>query len=70
MVHSGYEASAVDHTFSGLRGLWATAKATLSGKYEDPDALALLNEPSKPVHAYNPLVQIDSSKGQLTETRV
>jgi hopanoid biosynthesis associated radical SAM protein HpnH len=70
MVHSGYEASAVDHTFSGLRGLWATAKATLSGKYEDTDALALLNEPSKPVHAYNPLVQIDSSKGQLTETRV
>jgi hopanoid biosynthesis associated radical SAM protein HpnH len=70
MVHSGYEASAVDHTFSGLRGLWATAKATLSGKYEDADALALLNEPTKPVHAYNPLVQIDSSKGQLTETSV
>jgi hopanoid biosynthesis associated radical SAM protein HpnH len=69
MVHSGYEASAVDHTFSGLRGLWATAKATLSGKYEDADALALLNEPSKPVHAYNPLVKIDPGKGQLTETR-
>ncbi len=69
MVHSGYEASAVDHTFSGLRGLWATAKATLSGKYEDADALAMLNETTKPVHAYNPLVQIDSSKGQLTETR-
>jgi hopanoid biosynthesis associated radical SAM protein HpnH len=69
MVHSGYEASAVDHTFSGLRGLWATAKATLSGKYEDADALAMLNEPAKPVHAYNPLVQIDASKGQLTETR-
>jgi hopanoid biosynthesis associated radical SAM protein HpnH len=70
MVHSGYEASAVDHTFSGLRGLWATAKATLSGKYEDADARALLNGPSKPVHAYNPLVQIDSGNGQLTETRV
>jgi hopanoid biosynthesis associated radical SAM protein HpnH len=69
MVHSGYEASAVDHTFSGLRGLWATAKATLSGKYEDADALALLNEPSKPVHAYNPLVQIDPGKAQLTEIR-
>jgi hypothetical protein len=69
MVHSGYEASAVDHTFSGLRGLWATAKATFSGNYEDADALSMLNEPAKPVHAYNPLVQIDSSKGQLTETR-
>ena len=69
MVHSGYEASAVDHTFSGLRGLWATAKATFSGNYEDTDALALLNEPVKPVHSYNPLVQIDAAKNQLEETR-
>jgi len=68
MVHSGYEASAVDHTFSGLRGLWATARATFSGRYKDPDALALLNEPAKPVHAYNPLVQIAKDKSQLEET--
>jgi len=69
MVHSGYEASAVDHTFSGLRGLWATARATLSGTYKDPDALALLHEPAKPVHAYNPLIQIAKDKSQLEETR-
>jgi hopanoid biosynthesis associated radical SAM protein HpnH len=69
MVHSGYEASAVDHTFSGLRGLWATAKAALTTKYDDPDALAMLNEPVKPVHSYNPLVQIDADKSQLEETR-
>jgi hopanoid biosynthesis associated radical SAM protein HpnH len=69
MVHSGYEASAVDHTFSGLRGLFATIKATFSGKYADPDALALLNEPTKPVHSYNPLIQIDNGKSQLEETR-
>ncbi len=70
MVHSGYEASAVDHTFGGLRGVWAAAKATFSGSYKDPDALALLNEPAKPVHTYNPLVQINSSgKTQLEETR-
>ncbi|HXM94003.1 MAG TPA: adenosyl-hopene transferase HpnH [Candidatus Dormibacteraeota bacterium] len=69
MVHSGYEASAVDHTFGSLRGLWATAKATFSSKYDDPDALALLNEPTTPVHAYNPLVQINSAKSQLEETR-
>jgi hopanoid biosynthesis associated radical SAM protein HpnH len=69
MVHSGYEASAVDHTFSGLRGLWATVKAELSTKYNDSDALAMLNEPSKPVHSYNPLVQIQSDKNQLEETR-
>ncbi len=69
MVHSGYEASAVDHTFSGLRGLWATVTATFSTTYADPDALELLNEPVKPVHSYNPLVQIDPGKTQLEETR-
>jgi hopanoid biosynthesis associated radical SAM protein HpnH len=69
MVHSGYEASAVDHTFSGLRGLFATIKATFAGRYADPDALALLNEPAKPVHSYNPLVQIDKGNSQLEETR-
>jgi hopanoid biosynthesis associated radical SAM protein HpnH len=69
MVHSGYEASAVDHTFSSLRGLWATLKAELTTSYDDPDALAMLNEPAKPVHSYNPLVQIESSKSQMEETR-
>lgn len=69
MVHSGYEASAVDHTFSGLRGLFATIKATFSGNYADQDALALLNEPVKPVYSYNPLIQIDKGKSQLEETR-
>src|SRR5579864_2160184 len=68
MVHSGYEASAVDHTFSGLRGLWATVKASLSAAYEDADALLLLNEPVQPVHSYNPLVQINSDKSQMEET--
>jgi len=51
MVHSGYEASAVDYTFSGLRGIWAAAKSVFAGKYEDSDALTMLNEPTKPVHA-------------------
>jgi hypothetical protein len=69
MVHSGYEASAVDHTFSGWRGLWATVKATFS-IYGDQDALAMLNEPVKPVHSYNPLVQIEVGKGEFEETRV
>ncbi|HKW35584.1 MAG TPA: adenosyl-hopene transferase HpnH [Candidatus Acidoferrum sp.] len=69
MVHSGYEASAVDHTFSSWRGLWATMKATFSTIYGDPDALAMLNEPVKPVHSYNPLIQIETGKGQFEETR-
>ena len=69
MVHSGYEASAVDHTFSGLGGLWATIKSGLSTTYADADALEMLNEPVKPVHAFNPLVQIAASKTQMEETR-
>ena len=69
MVHSGYEASAVDHTFSGLGGLWATIKAGLTTTYADRDALEMLDEPVKPVHAFNPLVQIEAGKAQMEETR-
>ena len=69
MVHSGYEASAVDHTFSGLGGLWETVRATFSGNYTDDDAALLLDEPVQPVHAFNPLVQIDTNRGQMEETR-
>jgi hypothetical protein len=40
MVHSGYEASAVDDTFGTLRGLLGAAKATLFGsRYPAPDAM-------------------------------
>src|SRR5580698_2694828 len=53
MVHSGYEASAVDHTFNSLRGFLGTVKATFSSDYEDDEALAMLDEKVKPVHAYN-----------------
>jgi len=69
MVHSGYEASGVDYTFSSLKGLLATAKATLFTGNEDEGALALLNEPVQPVHSYNPLIQIENKAGSLEETR-
>lgn len=65
MVHSGYEASAVDHTFSSLGGLIATAKATFSSAYKDDDALRMLNEKVRPVHSYNPLVQIKEVEAPL-----
>ena len=49
MVHSGYEASAVDDTFSSLAGLIRTAKATLfGGTYTDESAMELLREPVGP----------------------
>jgi hopanoid biosynthesis associated radical SAM protein HpnH len=37
MVHSGYEASAVNDTFGSLSGFLATVRATFSNKYKDPD---------------------------------
>jgi hopanoid biosynthesis associated radical SAM protein HpnH len=69
MVHSGYEASGVDYTFSSLKGLFETAKATFFTKNEDDEALGMLSEPVKPVHSYNPLVEIDRNPTKLEETR-
>ena len=45
MVHSGYEASAVDDTFGSLKGFLATIRATLFTKNDDPEAAAILREP-------------------------
>jgi hopanoid biosynthesis associated radical SAM protein HpnH len=39
MVHSGYEASAVNDTFGSLSGFLATVRATLFNKYKDPDSM-------------------------------
>ena len=69
MVHSGYEASGVNFTFGSLKGLWATAKATMT-LYPDRGALDLLSQPVKPVHAKNPLVKINAPETSLEETRV
>ena len=68
MVHSGYEASAVHDTFGSLRGFLGTVRATFSTRYKDDEALAMLNETVHPVHAYNPLVQIGNTAGELEET--
>jgi hopanoid biosynthesis associated radical SAM protein HpnH len=59
MVHSGYEASAVNHTFGSLGGLWATAKATFFHKYPDPE-VDIDNTPRPPKTAPT-LVQIGST---------
>jgi len=44
MVHSGYEASAVDHTFGSLGGLVATIKGMLFNSHPNQAALEALNE--------------------------
>jgi hopanoid biosynthesis associated radical SAM protein HpnH len=58
MVHSGYEASAVDYTFSSWKGFLTTVRATLFSRHRDPEAARMLSEPIKPVHAPAHLVQI------------
>jgi MoaA/NifB/PqqE/SkfB family radical SAM enzyme len=68
MVHSGYEASAVNELFGSVQGMWQEVKARRFGEYEDASALRLLDESAQPVHALNPLVQIDAPMGE--ETRV
>ena len=65
MVHSGYEASAVDDTFSSVLGFLKTIRATFAS-HKDEGALKLLNEPVRPVHAFNPLVQIETKIEHLT----
>jgi hypothetical protein len=61
MVHSGYEASAVNDTFMSWKGFVATVKATLSSKYQDREAAEMLEGEFRPVHAVNPLVQISAA---------
>jgi len=71
MVHCGYEPSSVDDTFGSLRGFVDTVRATFS-LYPDKDALEDLGREVRPVHSYNPLVQIDvaNSPQQAEESRV
>ena len=68
MVHSGYEASAVNDTFGSWRGLVDTVKATLFSRYPSQAALDALDEPVTPAHAA-PLVQI-TTKPQAEEAHV
>jgi hopanoid biosynthesis associated radical SAM protein HpnH len=69
MMHSGYEASAVDYTFT-FRGIFATIRAMLSSRYHDPESLRQI-EAEKPV---SPLVQIsgmaEAPKSKLQGTEI
>jgi hopanoid biosynthesis associated radical SAM protein HpnH len=69
MVHCGYEPSSVDDTFGSLRGFAETVKATFS-LYPDQDALRELDREVRPVHSYNPLIQIEAPQAQAEESRV
>jgi hopanoid biosynthesis associated radical SAM protein HpnH len=69
MVHSGYEASAVNATFSSLGGFLATVKATLSTRYRDEEALRLLEEPAEALHPLIHIAGANDSNASFEETR-
>ncbi|MBL9148999.1 MAG: adenosyl-hopene transferase HpnH [Phycisphaerae bacterium] len=50
MVHSGYEASAVNHTFASVGGMFATVKAMLFNTYANPAAKRRLDEEKAKPH--------------------
>src|SRR6266550_183253 len=69
MVHSGYEASAVNDTFGSLRGFLATVRATLfGGAYKDPEALEALDERSAPASLVQLTVSATNASQGARET--
>lgn len=69
MVHSGYEASAVDYNFSSLRGFMTTAKKYMfPSLYPDADAQKMLNSWKPVSHEPAVLVQIETQTESPVET--
>jgi len=69
MVHSGYEASAVDDTFGSLRGFFATVRATVfGGTYANKAALEALEEDTS--HGTSSLVQLNITAGNKAPTEM
>ena len=70
MVHSGYEATAVDHTFTSVRGLFGTLKAMMFGRYASESALeALEDEKSMPHGPEAHLVQLGLDVDALKDAK-
>jgi hopanoid biosynthesis associated radical SAM protein HpnH len=68
MVHSGYEASAVDHTFASFTGMAATIKGMLFNKHKNKAALEALSESTGPaLHASAPVALTVSAKARETQ---
>jgi len=66
MVHSGYEATAVDDTFGGIKGFLSTVRATIfGGTYANEEALRALEE-SESASAPLPLVQLGVKRAKET----
>jgi hypothetical protein len=69
MVHSGYEASAVNDTFGSAKGFFKTVRATLFNKYPNKAAQAAAESATPQTHGQ--LVQLNvpaKSKPREVET--
>ncbi len=72
MVHSGYEASAVNDTFSTLKGLFGAARAVIGGgTYPNAEALEALQQEEAPAAQHQKLVPLTmrGAKSSATETQ-
>jgi hypothetical protein len=67
MVSCGYEPSTVNHAFGTLPGFLGMVKATLFSRYHDREARELLQQEVRPVHSFNPLVQIETAPAEHME---
>lgn len=67
MVHSGYEATAVHDNFNTLKGFLGTVRATFFSRYPDAEALRMLDEPVKGVHAPAGLIQLTMNQQVVEE---
>lgn len=65
MMHSGYEASAVNDTFGSLRGLWDTVRASFAGTYPNAEALAALGPETAQTST---LVQLELDSARSTRS--
>ncbi len=68
MVHSGYEASAVNDTFGSVKGMLATIRSILFNRYPDPDALEALDEKSAPASMVQVTVNRNLELARESET--
>jgi len=66
MVHSGYEASAVDDTFGSIAGIFRAAKASLfGGAYADEQAREMLKQPVAAASGPVVTLTVKSSKREM-----
>lgn len=59
MVHSGYEATAVNHTFSSFGGMWGTIKAMIFNSYANPGAMKKMDEVEQERGGKGPTVHLN-----------